>query len=165
MDPQKNTLDPKLKEAYDSVMGVKIPNAPQPPVAPPAPQEPVVTSIGWSASDPQPISKPPPTPILPPQEPVVSPSILQSPGPQIISQPPTSFPQPSSLPHSPLPVPKIVAFHSSTQNTQHNKQVQGKKWRLRWVLVVFLIAAFLLGYAIFWIKAFGIKIPILSSFF
>jgi len=191
MDPQKNTLDPKLKEAYDSVMGFKIPNAPQPAVvAPPPspqkpvvspttwpasgpqitnqspsipPQEPVVSPISWSASDPQPISKPPP-PTLLPHEPVVSPSASQSSGPQIISQPPTSFPQPSSIQHSPLPVPKIVTYHSSDKNTQHNKQAQGKKWRLRWVLIFFLIAAFLLGYAIFWIKVFGIKLPFLSNF-
>lgn len=136
MDPQKTSPDPKLKEAYDSVMGIMMPPVPQPPV----------------------------TPFLP-QEPVVSPIALPATGPQATSQLPSSFPQPTFQPQSQQPVPETVAYNSSAQNKQQNNQVQGKKWRLRWALVFFAIVAFLLGYAIFWTKVFGIKLPILSNFF
>ena len=168
MDPQKMTLDPKLKEAYDSVMGVNTPPASHPPVAPTPPQapqslpqKPIAEPFAWHASDPQ-VSNEPSAAL--PKESIIPASPLSQSEPQIIAQPTVSLPQPSSVPHSPLPVPKIVAFHSSAQNTQQNKQTQVKKWRLRWVLVIFLIVAFLLGYAIFWIKVFGIKLPILSNF-
>ena len=135
MDPQqKVSLDPKLKEVYDSVMGNNAPSGFKPP--PPSPQEPAIV-----------------------------PTVLSASGPQIVSQPLTFSPQPSFQSYQPMHlathVPTIVAYHSSVQN----KQTQEKKWRLRWILVAFLIVAFLLGYAIFWIKVFGIKLPLLSSFF
>jgi len=38
MDPKSPTLDPKLKEAYDRIMGATLPSAPQ---SPPAMQSPV----------------------------------------------------------------------------------------------------------------------------
>ncbi|MEK7517434.1 MAG: hypothetical protein AAB583_02700 [Patescibacteria group bacterium] len=126
MNPhQKISLDPKLKEAYDSVMNIKTPQAAPPPIT----QAPVISQSSWPRSR-----------------------------PQIISQPPISFPQPSFQPH-PLITPTIVAYNSPTQN----KQAEGK-WGWRWILVVFAIAVFLLGYSIFWIKVFGIKLPFLSSF-
>lgn len=94
MNPQeKVSFDPKLKEAYDSVMGIENSQTSSP------------------------------TPIVPTiQEPINVPAASSSSEPQIISQPPISSPQPPIEP-DPKPKSIVVAYHTSPQNKdQSNKK-------------------------------------------
>lgn len=67
MDPKpKINLDPKLKEAYDGVMGIKAKPEAQPSPAPPIPPD-FITKPNLSDSGPQIISQPPifsPQPVI-----------------------------------------------------------------------------------------------------
>lgn len=136
MDPQKQAfIDAKRKEIYDRVMAISTSPTAPPPVIPIS----------------QPIFKPEPIPAQP------GPITPQS------NTPPDPSPQ-SYFQPDPIPESTIIANNANTTPTQ-NINAQSKKRRWPWILAAFVIVAFLLGYAIFWVKVFGVEIPFLSSFF
>lgn len=104
MDPKNlSGLDPKLKEAYERVMGTPLPNpqtpSPQPPSTPPTggptpvqsdqpPSEPAIPPAPASEPNPEP-NPPQPFPNLPEPPPVAQPTVEATPAPPPPSLSPT----------------------------------------------------------------------------
>lgn len=152
MDPQKlSQLDPKLREAYQRVMGTTIPD---PQAQTPLPDE-------ASAKAGSPISDPTSTPQ--PQSP-------STPAPKsfFIPQPETN-PQPQApLAGGPAPEPTIPAQPIPTQNftapppmPQTQTMAVKKKSGITPVLFGIVGLIFLVIYTLFWTKIFNLKLPFL----
>lgn len=160
MDPQKlSQLDPKLRDAYQRVMGTPIPQpqtaATQTQTPPPAPtiQEPPV-----------------PQPQLPPQ-PTVSQPQPAIPQPEV---PPVGGPTPqSSVPLSPAQTSNSTQMNSEVPSVQTSANFstppipqtqtipQEKKNHPMSILIGIVILVFIAVYTLFWTKIFNFKLPFL----
>lgn len=137
MDPKNlNQLDPKIKEAYDRVMGTDL-TSPQTPSEPAAPQFGAQTIP--SAPEPAKEYAPPPPPPIhldtsqAPETPVTPPPVFQSFNSETASQP-TS------------PAPEAVAVHHSS------------RFAISTPILMVLGIAFFIAYAALWVMVFGIKL-------
>lgn len=160
MDPQKlSQLDPKLREAYQRVMGTSIP---QPQVAPiqtqtPPPPPPM--------PDPIPMPQPLPTP-----EPVPSP-IPTIEEPPAIPTPEPAMPEPVSEPQPAIPQqPPIVASNFVQMNSEvaatpmpqaQTMTVRKKQGMMTPVLFGIVGLVFIAIYTLFWTKIFNFQLPFL----
>lgn len=193
MDPkqQLSTLDPKLKEAYERVMGTsaKPTTQPQNPIATTAPSlSPSPTSVPMPNLNNSNSSGPFPTPSIntvnqsvppaspQPMSPSLGPSGSIAQPPQMLQTPqPMSSPAPTIInPGSPAPQPTTgpVKVQFNTQIGQPAQaqspksgmglQNQKKKGSVSPVLIVVAGIVFLIAYAIFWMKVFNIPIPFLG---
>lgn len=151
MDPQKlSQLDPKLREAYQRVMGtdVSVPQSPPPSNVP--------------ASSPTPDPTPIPEPSTP--APTINPTITPDEPPQ-----PAITPEPQQPQVAPTNFDKLNSEVSSVQSSPNFSvpQVQAqtiaikKKNHLMPILFVFVSLIFLAVYTFFWTKIFNFKIPFL----
>lgn len=143
MDPKTAQLDPKLKEAYERVMGTAMPaSGPQAP----KPVEPALPNLGEPTSPPTQNGPTPPT-ILPNPSPQPStPGIITNSG--IIT--------PSSTPKTPNNPPSVKAETTFVANS-------GKSRGIPPILIFLLLILFFAGYAIFWVKFFNLSVPYLSG--
>lgn len=138
MDPKQ--LDPKLKEAYDRVMGTSF----TPPAATPTPTQ--------SASTPAPVAEP--APIVPAAEPMATqtPVTPQPVTPVELTSEPVPF-QPTTSVESKMPINGFVAADANTQ----------KKHGVSPVIIILGVIVFLVVYALFWVKFFGVSLPFLPQ--
>ncbi|HEX7042483.1 MAG TPA: hypothetical protein VF189_04490 [Patescibacteria group bacterium] len=146
MDPKQTAqLDPKLKEAYDRVMGT--PTTQQVPTIPNAP---TVPSPQVSPS---------------PQDPTM-PSMTQTPAPSLSPSMPASNP--------PLPVAPVVMPHSTETikigggNPQPVASPQGMvakptKKGISPVILILGAVVFLVAYTLFWVKFLNVPIPFINQ--
>lgn len=185
MDPQKlSQLDPKLREAYQRVMGTVIP---EPQVAPIQTQAPlpadsafVVTSAKEAASakagtpiqTPQPQQQPKPIP-TPNTEPTVPQTpIDQKREPFFIPQPTPTNPEPtptqqtsnfvqmnSDVPTAPAPLAPTPNFVAPIQT--QIIAVKKKNNMLMTTMIGITILVFIVVYGLFWAKIFNFKLPFL----
>jgi hypothetical protein len=136
MDPQKlSQLDPKLREAYQRVMGTSIPNPPQ---APPVQRQ-------------APVPQPQPTP-----KSVETPS-MPTPPSQHIEAIPTQ-PQPI-----PVQAPSNFANFTPPPSTPQAQTITMKKKSGIVMPIIFTIVGliFIVIYTFFWTKIFNLKLPFL----
>lgn len=183
MDPQKlSQLDPKLREAYQRVMGTTIP---EPPATPSQTQTSIPPNPD-AASNPQPqpqLTPPPvnePVPTIPtqPTPPSTPESEPASPTPPITEPQPTINPQPQSIPN---PSPQSIPTQPNTSFVQMNSEIPTaqtanpqnfiappaqaqvmalkKKNKITPILFGFLGLIFLVIYTIFWAKILNFKLP------
>lgn len=161
-------LDPKLKEAYDRVMGTlsampTAPSSPTPipvapsPMSPPTPPTP--TAATMPQEQPTPIAAPFPqqAPVLPVPQPVAAVSFAPLP----------IAPAAQTAQSTPVPIP-ITPSTPSQANT--NAQPAGttfvakgnkKGLHIPPVLIALGVVVFFIGYAAFWIFFFKVKVPFL----
>lgn len=179
MDPQKlSQLDPKLRDAYQRVMGTTIP---EPQVTPASPK--------FQRGEPAQTQTPPPVggPTAPIPDPISTPQPQPQPQPEPKpSEPPTSEPQPAPLIPEPIaePQPAINPQPQASNFVQMNSEVAAspaaaptpnftapiqiqtisiKKKNNILIPVMFGIAAlvFITVYTLFWTKIFNFKLPFL----
>lgn len=157
MDPKNlNQLDPRLKAAYDRVMGTDLStsNAPQAPN--PNPQSPIVEPTQAPQFGTQNV------PPAQEQAPQYSP-------PPLDSQPPTPAPPPVYLDTSsvPTPAPSVVPPVYQSFNSETGSQPQApetatvhhsSRFSVSTPILVVLGIAFFIAYAVLWIMVFGIKL-------
>ena len=144
MDPQKlSQLDPKLRAAYDRVMGTNVPG-PQAPVSPQAEsiqtQTPPQTFNPIPPPQPQSQSIPVPQPITPPQP---TPNVAQTDAGM-------TTPIPSVAPSSELVVP--------FQGQEVEEKKNGKGLFILFLLILLIIIA---AYILSWMKIIPYKLPLL----
>lgn len=167
MDPQKlSQLDPKLREAYQRVMGTPIPT---PQTAPQA--APVQTQ-----TPPPPIEPTIPTPAIP--DPIPAPTTIPTPEPTQVPPPAIEVPQaiPTPEPSIPEPQPTMpnnfvqmnsevaaapVSPNFSTPAPQTQTIAIKKKNHILPILMGITIVVFLIIYTLFFIKIFNFKLPFL----
>lgn len=186
MDPQKlSQLDPKLREAYQRVMGTPIPAPQAQPIQaqtpPPPPPMPDPTPI------PTPIPEPTPTPTPPIEEPPTAPEPAIAPPasePQSIPTPEPAIPEPQPAIPQPQPLtpePAIPTPPAQANNfMQMNSEVAAapsqnfaapalqaqtialkKKNGMMPVLFGIVGLVFIVVYTLFWTKIFNFKLPFL----
>lgn len=166
MDPktQLSGLDPKLKEAYERVMGTTIPPAPPPVSPPPAPPQEPAASMPTVQTEP---SSPPPLPSNePPKEPVSPP--IQEPVQEPTPPPPAAPPQPPEPAAPPLQEPELpptppvqppVAQNEPTgfvANAAKKGKLGGSKISPSILMAVGV--ALLVLYVFFWIRVFNLSL-------
>lgn len=146
MDPQKLAqLDPKLREAYQRVMGTPIPPMPTPQPKP-EPAQPPVSEPHPAPSIPKPIAEPEPQPAINPQ-------------PQTIpTQPASNFVQMSSEVAS---TPATASPNFTVPAPQTQTIVLKKKNGMLPVLFVIVALIFIAIYTLFWVKIFNLRLPFL----
>lgn len=143
MDPQKlSQLDPKLRDAYQRVMGTPIP----PPATPPIQEPPVQPEPSTPQS---PVSEPQPA-IPKPQPPTPQPAI--SPEPPVQA---SSFGQMNSE----VAVPSSPNF--SAPMPQAQTMTVKKKNGMMPILIGIAGLFFVAIYTLFWAKIFNFKLPFL----
>ena len=151
-----NQLDPKLKAIYENVMGGTA--TPNPTIQNPTP--PIIQSPVVSTST---VPIPPIQPVQPLQ-PTISPVNATIPKPPILAAAPVTSPiQPTQSIPSPIANPYLSMRQTQPQPTasiQTPIPTQKKKMS-KTILLIPLGIIFLVAYAIFWIKFFGIKLPFL----
>lgn len=175
MNPKSTAnLDPKLREAYERIMGTTVPQAPPtqtpptntPPVLPQAPQQP---NMPGSASKPMDVPPPPPpqapeAPKLQVQEVAQEPLTIST--PDIPFTPPTPEPISNEMvqsPESPVYNSKKNPFIQETpgsainmvKNTQENIAPKKKGKGMNFVLTLGGLVFFVL-YGVIWAKVFGL---------
>ena len=166
MDPQKlSQLDPKLREAYQRVMGTSIPTPPPMPDPTPAPA-------------PQPEPSTIPTPPVQPPTPVPQPPPTGGPTPESsMPEPPVFEPQPAIPQPESIPTPQASNFvqmnsevpaapAANTPNFSAPVQTQTvaiEKKSGVMIPILFGIAGlvFIAIYTLFWTKIFNFKLPFL----
>lgn len=142
MDPQKlASLDPKLREAYQRVMGTSIPKTESQPVQTPTPTAPSANQsadpmIQSSASAPQSAIQPESA-----SEPPVQPANFDKMNSEVSA--------PQSSPNLTVPAP------------QFQTTVIKNKSGMMPILIGIIIVVFVVVYAIFWTKIFNLKLPFL----
>lgn len=164
MDPKLSNLDPKLKEAYERVMGNSNtpPTPPPPPVANPNPQAtPVIPP-------PPPVEPPPPSPGVPesssetvhigPTEPSAMPP---SPPPPPMPETQTSGsetvhigPAETAVMPPPTPTEAIKPYPSQVLKTERGSRISP-------IIIGLLVMVFLISYTFLWVRVFNLKIPFL----
>lgn len=175
MDPkqQLNQLDPKLKEAYERVMGTPVgatPAQPGTPTAatsaptPAAPQPMPANQFAGGTTPVQAAQSPQTMPPNPPQMPTVQPiqpampATATPPHVQPPVQPPAAFGT-----TQPAAVPAVGAHPTPPQGkpgAASHGFVAGKKGlRMSPVLLIVGGIIFLLVYTVFWLKFFNIPLP------
>lgn len=183
MDPQKlSQLDPKLRDAYQRVMGTVIPE-PQAPVAqaqastpPPAPPVPPTPPTPDPIPIPQPTPQPEPipTPVVEPVPAVQEPSPVPAVPPV---QPPPAIPQPVESQPAINPQPQnsnfaqmnseVTAVAPAAGNLNFTAPIQTQATTLKkkngMMPILFGIVGFvfIVVYALFWAKIFNFKLPFL----
>ncbi|MDP2638528.1 MAG: hypothetical protein Q8P26_05715 [Candidatus Levybacteria bacterium] len=181
MDPQKlSQLDPKLRDAYQRVMGTTVPkpstrpvaqtqttppvNGPTPPIQKPTiPVNPPISSNSNPNINPSPaikLDEPAVRPIQPPTQ------------PQTTIEPPAQ-PELSPKPQAPLGSANFDQLNSQvssaassnfsapTPMTQNQAVIIKKKNRLLPILAVIVVLVFFVVYTLFWVKIFNLKLPFL----
>ncbi len=155
MDPkQLAQLDPKLREAYDRVMGT---NVAQP------------SQKAEQSQSPEPIH--PAQPAQPATPPVQSAHMEQPKSEVVMPQPTTQPPLPSSEPqpynpvHSQAPAnpsqpPSIGASMAFNAHKQTGKG--GKKSMLSGIAIGLGVIVLLVAYTFIWVKVFNLSLPFLS---
>lgn len=146
---QLNTLDPKLREAYERVMGTTaVPRPPQqPPVAPPPPPQP--TTVTQNSS---PIEQAKPEPVIP-QTTAPLPPIATVQTPQTIAS------------GAPIPSVPLASLDSTSTSQQMHAyvadEVEGVKQSLKLIQVVYIVGGlvFFAVYALFWMIFFNVASP------
>lgn len=179
MDPKAlASLDPKLRETYEKVMGTStssstqasVSTAPKPPIASP-------TATPPAPSVPAPVSTPLSN-VPPPANPLVGPNNSAFPTPQInnatvvtaqtpgqgglvdLQPTPTGAPLPASssingtLTKTIQPLPSPASINKAAASSGHSSPIIRS-------LYVFASIIFLAVYTIFWLKIFKIQIPFL----
>ncbi len=157
MDPKSpNQLDPKLKEAYERVMGTGgVTQAPvsQTATPPSGPTQPVPSSVNQAKPNitgPEPIT--PPRPVAPPT----------TPAPNMIT-PPSANP---ILPGSPMgagivkPSPPMKTASIEKVSTGFVMGAGKSKLRVSSPLLIVSGVVFFIVYTIFWIRFFNINVPL-----
>lgn len=178
MDPQKlSSLDPKLRDAYQRVMGTTIPQPQAAPVqaqTPPPPPVPTPDPTPAPTPAPQPEPTPAPTPTIEePKAPSIQPPIseptpaiptptIPTPQPAIPQQPPV---QASSFVQMNSEVPAPAAAPTVSPNFVAPIQAQTiavkKKSMMMPIVIVFASLVFIAVYTLFWTKIFNFKLPFL----
>ena len=159
MDPQKlSQLDPKLRNAYQRVMGTVIP---EPQVAPIQTQAPPLTNNYTVPAPPNPIPNPQPQPE--PQQPTVEPQPAINPQPVIPTQPTSNFVQmnsqvPAAPPAATPPTQNFTVPTPQAQTMVSKKKKGGIMMPIFFVIVGLVSIA---GYTFFWTKFFNLKLPFL----
>ncbi len=186
MDPQKlSQLDPKLREAYQRVMGTPLPPMPtsdptsMPPqpesTLPPSPAEPDSIPAGGSA----------PTIEEPPQSPVSEPESVFSPISEPLTEPqPAINPQQETIPASEPTIPQQQTSNFASVNSEvsaapipanpvspnfaapapiqaQTMAIKKKGGMLTPVMTGIAILVFIVVYTLFWTKIFNFKLPFL----
>lgn len=168
MDPQKlSQLDPKLRDAYQRVMGTVIPESQTPPVQAQTPVPPIPDPVPTPQPQPEAI----PAPITEPTTGISTPAV--QPEPFLIPQPtPTQDPatpvQPpaqasnfvqmnSEIPAAPVTTPNFTAPVPLTQTVAIKK----KNGMMIPVLFGIVGLIFIVIYTIFWTRIFNVKLPFL----
>jgi hypothetical protein len=135
MDPKAGQiLDPKLKEAYDRVMGASLPPTPAAPIAKPAQMEPPKMPDHHEPID----------PMMPKDHPVAA--------------APVHSPAPASSPAAATPGPQHASMSFSTAYVAPHPE---KKAPISGALLMVAGVIFLFVYTLFWMKWFGMAIPFL----
>lgn len=165
MDPQNQLsgLDPKLKEAYERVMGTSIP---------PVPQEPTISAptSQTEPTPPQPTNEPPKEPASPP---------VQEPSQEPTPPPPVTPPQPPEPAEPPLQQPELAPIPPpvqppAAQNEPASSPVQAaqptgfvanapKKGKLAGLkisrpILISIGVGLLVLYVFFWIRVFNLSL-------
>lgn len=187
MDPQKlSQLDPKLRDAYQRVMGTQLPDLQTPPASPQNesvetqafPQPPAAPT-----SDPIPFpapttEEPPTVPIESPMQPLISePQLAINPQPET---PPTVEPTPiapeTAIPqqqasnfarmNSEVPTPMAANpispnFAAPSPTQPQTMAIKKKGGMLTPVMTGIAIVVFIVVYTLFWTKIFNLKLPFL----
>lgn len=179
MDPQKlSQLDPKLRDAYQRVMGTPIPQVQTQPASPrgepvqaqtppPPPGQPssMPDPIPTPAPMPQPEPTPTPTPTI--QEPPVTPfeppaaPPTPTPEPSIPQQPPT---QPSNFVQMNSEVASAPSQNFTTPSAVPQSQtiaLKKKNGMMMPILFGVVGLVFIVVYTLFWTKIFNFKLPFL----
>ncbi|MFH1833333.1 MAG: hypothetical protein ABH816_04210 [Candidatus Levyibacteriota bacterium] len=147
MDPKTAQLDPKLKEAYERVMGTAVPKT----QTPQAPQTPQPLTPVKEASIPTANTK---GVIIPPvQNPSVAPVAPNTPTPGIITNSGITTPS-VKTPVSPS-INKGTSFSATAG--------KGGSGGFPRILIFLFLLIFFVGYGIFWIKFFKLSVPYLSD--
>ncbi len=137
MDPQKlSQLDPKLREAYQRVMGTPLP--PTPPAPNPVP----------AASEPQPAINPPPQAIPTPQPAIPTPPAQTDNFIQMNSEAAVAPPA-AATPNFTVPAPEAQTV------------LLKKKNGMLPILFVIVALIFIAIYTLFWTKIFNLRLPFL----
>jgi uncharacterized membrane protein len=158
MDPQKlSNLDPKLRDAYQRVMGTTIPD-PQTPASTPvqAPTQPTDQPT-IPTTDPTPAPQPQPEPAIP-QMPTPEPQSIPTSQPDP-TQPASNFTQMNSE----IAAPTVGASNFASPAFQTQSMAIKKKSKIMPILFVFLGLIFLVIYTLFWTKFFNFKLPFLPQ--
>lgn len=143
MDPQKlSQLNPKLREAYQRVMGTPIPKPQNQPVS--LRGEPV----GGSQPEPEPISTPEPAitapqPAIPQQSPIQANNFVQMNSEVSPAQSSPNFSTPAPMPQG------------------QTMTIKKKSGMMMPVLFGIVGLIFIVIYALFWTKIFNLKLPFL----
>lgn len=169
MDPKNSsTLDPKLKETYERIMGTPVPATPTPTDAPAA--TPVPGNPATDPSVPQinvnPTPSAPATPAISPEPatPIISPTYAPMGAPAQIQ--PADQPDPvSSLPeqHTVLQQATPIAAMVAKPGVVIGGKTEGKSGMLPILLGVGAII-FLIVYTFFWVKFFNFPLPFTLPF-
>jgi uncharacterized membrane protein len=153
---QLSNLDPKLKEAYERIMGTAVAPQTQTPAAvvqpKTAPEQPAAQSFAQPVIQHSvpPIQQQPQHP-----QPIQTPPVIAEPA---VSQPSTAFAAPS-MTNSPL-------FDTDAANDQIHayvaSEVAGAKQSLKLIQVMYLVGGlvFFVVYAFFWMKFFNLALPL-----
>lgn len=159
MDPQKlSQLDPKLRDAYQRVMGTTIPE----PQAAPVQQAQTPPQTPNPAPAPPPMPQPEPTPIPTIEDPITQPT--EPP----VSQPQPLTPEPSVQTSNFVQMNSEVAAAPSSPNfsapapmPQAQTMTVKKKNSMMPILIGVAALIFVVIYALFWTKIFNFKLPFL----
>lgn len=165
MDPQKlSQLDPKLRDAYQRVMGTPIPEVqtqtPPPPPGQPSPM-PDPTPTPTPMPQPEPTPTPTPTiqepPVAPFEPPAVPPTPVQEPAiPQ--QPPPSNFVQMNSEVAS---TPSQNFTNPGVAPQSQTIALKKKNGMMMPVLFGIVGVVFIVVYTLFWTKIFNFKLPFL----
>lgn len=149
---QLSSLDPKLKEAYDRVMGTATnPTPPPSPLATPAAQPPPVAQPAAAANQ-----TPPPVPE----------QAVQTPTPPSMS----NEPEPAQ-PVQPMTIETSVKDTSPAAGRTETNRVssgfvaadQPKKGGISGVIIFLALIVFFAAYALFWTRFFNLPLPFLPQ--
>ncbi|OGH25098.1 MAG: hypothetical protein A3B47_03315 [Candidatus Levybacteria bacterium RIFCSPLOWO2_01_FULL_39_24] len=141
MDPQKlSQLDPKLREAYQRVMGTTIPTPPAAPIQTQAPPPSI-------PSDPTQIPQP---------QPIINPQSQAVPMPESVpTQPATNFVQMNSE----VPAPAQNFTTPPPMPLAQTMAVKKKSGIIMPILFGFAALVFIAIYTLFWTKIFNFNLP------
>lgn len=179
MDPQKlSQLDPKLRDAYQRVMGTAVPKPSTPPPAQaqassptneltPPTQKPTIPAKPLIVSNPNTNS----SPAIKLDEPAIKP-IEPPTQPQTTIDPPaqTAIPAKPQAPlesanfdqlNSQVSTASSSNFSAPNPTAQNQAMIIKKKNGLLSILAVIVVLVFFVVYTLFWVKVFNFKLPFL----
>lgn len=177
MDPQKlSQLDPKLRDAYQRVMGTAVPKPQTAFSQTKTPQDPISAPQIQSQPKAEPITPPTSAPVMKPKEPdVISPNSFSESQPTVNPYPPIPNQEAITPPQPPTQnpdsiqmnseVPTAPATNSSNFTTPIQNQtavIKKKKNLLMPILIGIVILVFIVIYTLFWTKIFNLDLPFLS---